>query len=49
MVVGKPQVLAKALEEIGFKRLLIERVPSYRIQEWVSLDPHPPTTLEFRG
>ncbi len=42
MVVGKPQILAKALEEIGFKRLLIERVPSYRIQEWVSLDPHPP-------
>jgi heat shock protein HtpX len=42
MVVGKPQVLAKALEEIGFKRLLIERVPSYRIQEWMSLDPHPP-------
>jgi heat shock protein HtpX len=42
MVVGKPLVLAKALEEIGFKRLLIERVPSYRIQEWVSLDPHPP-------
>ena len=42
MVVGKPLVLAKALEEIGFKRLLIERVASYRIQEWVSLDPHPP-------
>jgi heat shock protein HtpX len=42
MVVGKPQVLAKALEEIGFKRLLTERVPQYRIQEWVSLDPHPP-------
>jgi heat shock protein HtpX len=42
MVVGKPQILAKALEEIGFKRLLIERVPSYRIQEWVSFDPHPP-------
>ena len=42
MVVGKPQILAKALEEIGFKKLLIERVPSYRIQEWLSFDPHPP-------
>ncbi|HVO37366.1 MAG TPA: M48 family metallopeptidase [Candidatus Acidoferrum sp.] len=42
MVVGKPQVLAKALEEIGFKRLLIERVSLYRIQEWISFDPHPP-------
>jgi heat shock protein HtpX len=42
MVIGQPQILAKALEEIGFKRLLLERVPSYRIQEWISLDPHPP-------
>jgi heat shock protein HtpX len=42
VVVGQPQVLATALEEIGFKRLLFERIPSYRIQEWVSLDPHPP-------
>ena len=42
MVVGQPLVLAEALEKIGFKRLLYERVPSYRIQEWVSLDPHPP-------
>jgi heat shock protein HtpX len=42
MVVGKPQILAKALEEIGFKKLLIERVPLYRIQEWISFDPHPP-------
>jgi heat shock protein HtpX len=42
MIVGKPQVLAKALEEIGFKKLLMERVPMYRIQEWLSFDPHPP-------
>ena len=42
IVVGQPWVLAGALEEIGFKRLLFERVPSYRVQEWVSLDPHPP-------
>lgn len=47
IVIGQPQVLAKALEEIGFKRLLLERVPSYRVQEWVSLDPHPP--IYFRA
>jgi heat shock protein HtpX len=42
MVIGQPQVLAKALERIGFKRLLYERVPVYRVQEWISLEPHPP-------
>jgi heat shock protein HtpX len=42
MVIGEPKVLAEALEKIGFKRLLFERTPSYRFQEWLSLDPHPP-------
>lgn len=42
MVIGQPQILADALEKIGFKRLLYERVPSFRIQEWISMDPHPP-------
>lgn len=42
IVVGGPKVLAAALEKIGFKRLLHERSHQYRIQEWVSLDPHPP-------
>jgi heat shock protein HtpX len=42
IVVGEPKVLAGALEKIGFKRLLYERTPSFRIQEWLSLDPHPP-------
>ena len=42
MVMGQPQVLAEALEKIGFRRLLHERVPSNRIQEWISLEPHPP-------
>ena len=42
IVIGQPQVLATALERIGFKRLLYERVPSYRVQEWISLEPHPP-------
>jgi heat shock protein HtpX len=42
IVIGQPQILAKALEEIGFKRLLLERAPAYRVQEWISLDPHPP-------
>ncbi|MCL4429656.1 MAG: M56 family metallopeptidase [Chloroflexi bacterium] len=42
MVIGKPKVLADALEKIGFQRLLYERVPSFRFQEWLSMDPHPP-------
>jgi heat shock protein HtpX len=42
IVIGKPKVLAEALEKIGFKRLLYERTPSYRFQEWINLDPHPP-------
>jgi len=42
IVVGEPKILATALEKIGFKRLLYERSPPYRIQEWISLDPHPP-------
>ena len=41
-VMGSPQVLAGSLEKIGFQRLLYERTPSYRIQEWIGLDPHPP-------
>jgi len=42
MVMGQPEVLAGALEKIGFQRLLYERTPSFRLQEWVGLDPHPP-------
>jgi heat shock protein HtpX len=42
MVIGKPTILAAALEKIGFQRILYERVPSFRVQEWLSLDPHPP-------
>jgi heat shock protein HtpX len=42
IVMGKPKILGDALEKIGFKRLLYERVPSYRFQEWIGLDPHPP-------
>ncbi|MGW8289430.1 MAG: M56 family metallopeptidase, partial [Candidatus Bathyarchaeia archaeon] len=42
MKMGKPEVLASALEKIGFQRLLYERTPSFRLQEWVGLDPHPP-------
>lgn len=40
--VGQPGVLAGALEKIGFRRLLYERTPSFRIQEWIGLDAHPP-------
>jgi heat shock protein HtpX len=39
---GQPDVLAGALEKIGFQRLLYERTPSFRLQEWLGLDPHPP-------
>ena len=41
-MVGTPQILAGSLEKIGFQRLLFERTPSYRIQEWIGWDPHPP-------
>jgi len=40
--VGQPEVLAGALEKIGFKKLLYERKPSFRVQQWVRLDAHPP-------
>jgi len=43
IVMGQPGVLAEALEKIGFKRLLNERVPAFRLQEWISMEPHPPT------
>ena len=39
---GKPKILASALEKIGFQKLIYERTPSFRIQEWLGLDPHPP-------
>jgi heat shock protein HtpX len=42
MKMGQPEVLAGALEKIGFQRLLYERAPSFRLQEWIGLDPHPP-------
>ncbi len=42
IMVGQPTVLADSLEKIGFQRLLYERTPSFRVQEWVGLDPHPP-------
>lgn len=42
IMVGTPLVLAGSLEKIGFQRLLYERTPSYRFQEWLGLDPHPP-------
>jgi len=40
--IGQPEILAGALEKIGFQRLLFERTPSFRIQEWIGFDPHPP-------
>ena len=42
IMMGHPKVMATALEKIGFHRLLVERTPSFRLQEWVGLDSHPP-------
>jgi heat shock protein HtpX len=42
IMMGQPKVMASALEKIGFHRLLFERTPSFRLQEWVGLDSHPP-------
>ncbi len=42
IMMGQPKILANALEKIGFRRLLFERIPGYRFQEWVKLDAHPP-------
>jgi heat shock protein HtpX len=42
IMIGKPKVLAESLEKIGFQRLLFERTPGFRLQEWVGLDSHPP-------
>jgi heat shock protein HtpX len=42
IVIGQPKILAEALEKIGFRKLLYERTPSFRVQEWLGLDPHPP-------
>ena len=40
--IGQPKVLAEGLRKIGFLKLLYERAPSYRFQEWIGFDPHPP-------
>lgn len=42
IVIGQPQTLADALEKIGFQKILYERMPAFRIQEWIRMDPHPP-------
>ena len=43
IMMGQPQILAGALEKMGFRRLLFERIPGYRFGEWLKLDAHPPT------
>jgi len=43
---GSPEVLAEALRKIGFRKLQFERMPAYRLHEWLKIDPHPP--LYFR-
>jgi len=44
--IGNPKVLAEALRKIGFRRLQFERSRAYRLQDWITWDPHPP--LYFR-
>lgn len=44
--IGNPKVLAEALRKIGFHRLQFERSRAYRLQEWITWNPHPP--LYFR-
>jgi heat shock protein HtpX len=46
--IGKPKVLARALEKIGFQRLLYERTPSFRLRQWVGFDAHPPIYFRVR-
>ena len=46
MVIGEPLVMADALEKMGFQRLLYERLPAFRVQAWLRMDPHPP--ISFR-
>jgi heat shock protein HtpX len=42
IMIGQPKIMARALEKIGFQRLLFERTPSFRLQEWIGMDSHPP-------
>jgi heat shock protein HtpX len=42
IMMEQPKIMARALEKIGFHRLLFERTQSFRLQEWVGLDSHPP-------
>ncbi len=42
IMMGQPKIMAGALEKIGFHKLLFERAPGVRLQEWVGLDSHPP-------
>jgi len=42
MIIGQPKLLADALEKIGYRSLILERNPSFRPQEWLSFDSHPP-------
>jgi heat shock protein HtpX len=42
IVIGQPNVLADSLEKIGYHSLILEQKPSFRAQEWLSLDTHPP-------
>ncbi len=40
--IGNPKTLAEGLRKIGFRRLQFERSQSYKVQDWITWDPHPP-------
>jgi len=42
ITIGNPEILAGALQKIGFRRLQMERGPASRLQAWITWDPHPP-------
>ncbi len=44
--IGNPGGLAEALRKIGYRRLQSSRSSAFRVQEWITWDPHPP--LYFR-
>lgn len=48
MVIGKPEVLARALRKIGYQKLALEKSGSQRISGWTAWDPHPPIYFRIK-
>jgi len=45
MRIGQPEVLARALRKIGFRKIQLERLRYSRIGNWLGMDPHPPVSF----